>query len=111
MINIVKDYSLAEALNIIINADSNDIELIPHAIQKSNQRNVNLEYIEKCIIEKDLLGLIKTRSNRFKIIYPHETKKSRDLYIVIEIDENIGKLIVITIYTTSINRRLREHEI
>ena len=47
--------------------------------------------------------------NRFKLIYPHEKIKTKDLYIIIEIDDFEG-ISVITAYSFSKNRREREIE-
>ncbi|MDR2830669.1 MAG: hypothetical protein LBB45_06520 [Methanobrevibacter sp.] len=71
---------------------------------------MNIKYVEESVLNKNPLGLIKTRENRFKAIYPHETKSSEDLYIIIEITDN-EEIIIITLYTTTIERRLRNYAI
>ena len=45
--------------------------------------------------------------NRFKLIYSHETKKTMDLYIIIEIND-YGNISVVTAYVD--DKRRREHE-
>ncbi len=45
--------------------------------------------------------------NRFKLVYPHETKITMDLYVIIEIDEN-SIITIITAYPNDKRRRERE---
>ena len=63
----------------------------------------------KFLNDKMLLSISKTMENRFKLIYPHETVKSQDLYIIIEIDD-FERITVKTAYSFSKTRRQREHE-
>ena len=78
-------------------------------MERSNERNIKIEYITKCLTNLTPLGITKTRENRFKLIYPHK-QASEDLYIVIEIDD-YQEIEIITIYTFNIYRRLREYAI
>jgi hypothetical protein len=100
------DYSLEDAFLILKECD--DFRIINHALNRTNVREVTIGYIEKCLKSLEPLGINKTRENRFSLIYPHETKSSEDLYIIIEIND-FKEIEVITIYTKSIFRRLREY--
>jgi len=79
-------------------------------LKRSVQRKVPIKYIEKCIKSIEPLGISKTMENRFMLIYPHETKSSEDVYIIIEIDD-YQEIMVITTYTNTIQRRIREYAI
>ena len=63
-------------------------------------------YIMDCLSNQIPLSISKTYINRFKLIYPHETKKTLDLYIIIEVND--GDISVITAYPK--NKKRREHE-
>jgi len=102
------DYSLEDAFDIL--KECTDFRIIKHALNRTNVRGITIEYIEKCLKSLKPLGINKTRENRFSLIYPHETKSSEDLYIIIEIND-FKEIDVITIYTKSIFRRLREYAI
>jgi len=105
---IIFDYNLEEAFIILKKCE--DFKIIPHALNRINLREVKIEYIEKCLNSFEPLGINKTRENRFSLIYPHETRQSEDLYIIIEIND-FKEIEIITIYTKSIWRRLREYAI
>ena len=71
--------------------------------------DINFDYLYDCLSSRMLLGISKTTENRFKLIYPHEKLKSKDLYIIIEIDD-FERINVITAYSFSKHRREREIE-
>ena len=60
-----------------------------------------------CISNEIPLSISKTRMNRFKLVYPHETKITMDLYVIIEIDAN-SIITIITAYPNDKRRRERE---
>ena len=105
---IIFEYSLEDAFDIL--KECTDFRIINHALNRTDVRRIPIEYIEKCLKSLKPLGINKTRENRFSLIYPHETKSTEDLYIIIEIND-FKEIEVITIYTKSILRRLREYEI
>ena len=41
-----------------------------------------------CLLNTIPLAISKTYYNRFKLIYPHETKPTMDLYVIIEISDD-----------------------
>lgn len=67
--------------------ECDDFRIIKHALNRINIREITIEYIEKSLKSLEPLGINKTRENRFSLIYPHETKSSEDLYIIIEIND------------------------
>ena len=71
------------------------------------ERDFKINYTVDCLVNNIPLSISKTNYNRFKLIYPHETKPTMDLYVIIEIsdDENVS---VITVYPEE--KKRREHE-
>ena len=67
------------------------------------------DYIFECLISKTLLSISKTTENCFKLIYPHKKLKTKDFYIIIEIDD-IKRIIVKTAYSFNKTRRQSEYE-
>ena len=59
------------------------------------------------LVRKNSISISKTSENRFLLIYPHETIKFQDLYIVIGINDD-EKITIITVYCFDKRRRERE---
>lgn len=104
---IVIDYNIDEAREILKNHNSNDLKLIPHFEERWLERDFEINYVVKCLLNDIPLSISKTMANRFKLVYPHETKSTMDLYVIIEIDDyRIVK--IITAYPVDKRRRERE---
>lgn len=104
------DYNIDEVIDIIKKQLPNEIETIPHIQQRYIERKIDINYVISCLIDKTPLDIAKTRHNRFKIIYPHETQITQDIYVIIEIGDNkIVKLI--TVYPKDKKRRENEKKI
>lgn len=103
------DYNIEDALRILKSFDSVDLRLDNHILDNWFEREINLDYILDCLKDKMILSISKTSENRFKLIYPDEKLKTKDLYIIIEIDD-FEKITVKTAYTFSKSRRQRENE-
>ena len=103
----VRDYNIDEAREILKSQDPNNLKIIPHVEERWLERDFKINYTVDCLINKIPLSISKTNYNRFKLIYPHETKPTMDLYVIIEIsdDENVS---VITVYPEE--KKRREHE-
>lgn len=103
----MRDYNIDEAREIMKNHHHNDLVITSHFEERCLYRKLDINYIVNCLLNEIPLSISKTTNNRFKLIYPHETKSSMDLYVIIEIDENcIVKLI--TAYSNNRGRRERE---
>ena len=103
------DYSVDDAQRILKSCDDADLRLDNHILDNWFGREINFDYIFDCLKYKMLLSISKTSENRFKLIYPHEKLKTKDLYIIIEIDD-FERISVKTAYSFSKSRRLRENE-
>ena len=100
----MKDYNIYEVIKILNNHDPNDLKIIPHLQERWLERDFRINYIVDCISNEIPLSISKTRMNRFKLVYPHETKITMDLYVIIEIDEN-SIITIITAYPNDKRRR------
>jgi len=105
---IIFDYDIDQAREII--QSCRDIRISPHVLEKWLERGIDFNYIKECLNNKVPLGNNKTMENRFKLIYPHKTKTSEDLYIIIEIND-YKNIEVVTLYSFNKNRRERIYEI
>lgn len=105
----MRNYNIKEAQRILESQDSQSITLVNHVLDNWFERDYNLNYVIDCLINGIPLGIIKTRENRFKLIYPHDKISTRDLYIIIEIDE-FERVSIITVYFFDKRRREREKE-
>ena len=103
----MRDYNIDEARAILKNYDPDDLRIIPHLQERWLERDFKINYIVDCLLNEIPLSISKTMVNRFKLIYPHETKPSMDLYVIIEIDE-YGIVKIITAYPNDKRRRERE---
>ena len=103
----MKDYNIYEVIKILNNHDPNDLKIIHHLQERWLERDFRINYIVDCISNEIPLSISKTRMNRFKLVYPHETKITMDLYVIIEIDEN-SIITIITAYPNDKRRRERE---
>lgn len=103
----VRDYNIDETREILKSQDPDNLKIISHVEERWLERDFKINYTVDCLINKIPLSISKTYYNRFKLIYPHETKPTMDLYVIIEIsdDENVS---VITVYPEE--KKRREHE-
>ncbi len=106
----MKDYNIEDAQKILKSHNlKNKIKLKNHVLDNWFKRGYSLNYIFDCLTNKIPLSISKTRENRFKMIYPHETNSNDDLYIIIEINDD-REVSVITAYSFNKRRREREKE-
>ena len=103
----MRDYNIDEAREILKSQNPNHLKIIPHVEERWLERDFEINYTVDCLLNTIPLAISKTYYNRFILIYPHETKPTMDLYVIIEIsdDENVT---VITAYPEE--KKRREHE-
>lgn len=103
----MRDYDIDEARDILKSQDPVNLKIIPHVEQRWLERDFEINYTVDCLLNKVPLSISKTYHNRFKLIYPHETKSTMDLYVIIEISDN-ENVSIITVYPEE--KKRREHE-
>lgn len=96
-------------VDFLENVKRNDIDLNFHSVDRLKERKIKFEWIYNCIINENLVGILKQRSYRFRIYYSHPEKPHNyDLIIVVDIFYNLAKFInVVTTYEKEIERRVR----
>ena len=103
----MRDYNIDKAREILKSQNPSNLKIIPHVEERWLERDFEINYTVNCLLNTIPLSISKTYYNRFKLIYPHETKSTMDLYVIIEIsdDENVT---IITAYPEE--KKRREHE-
>ncbi|WP_409199658.1 hypothetical protein [Methanobrevibacter sp. DSM 116169] len=112
---IIKNYSIFEVVEIINDLNPNLIEEntvrnTKHIVDSINKRfnDINLIY-ELLFSNEENVGILKSNYNTFKIFYKHPIKKSKDVCIVISINDN-KDIKLITSYLSPIEKRVRTYE-
>lgn len=106
----MRDYSLRQALNVFCNVNElSAVHLKFHFHEKNHERHLNPELWIKSFFNHSLLGIMKQEYNKFKLCYKHPTKKQKDLYLIVVIndDESVSML---TTYEGNIARRIGDNE-
>ena len=98
---------ILEARDILKSQNPVNLKIIPHVEERWLERDFEINYTVDCLLNKVPLSISKTYYNRFKLIYPHETKSTMDLYVIIEISDN-ENVSIITVYPEE--KKRREHE-
>ena len=97
----MKDYDVEDVVEILKSLDINNISEdsfrdTRHVIYSNNYRNWDNNLIYDSLLNKQHVGVLKSDYNSFKIFYEHPVKKSKDLCIVIAINDNMGVKIITT---------------
>lgn len=71
--------------------------------------NIDRDAVYDSLVNKKPVLIGKTSYNTFKVLYEHPNRSSKDIYIIIKIDES-KNILLVTVYTHSIERRIRHHE-
>lgn len=103
------DYNIEDVQRILKSQNLQSIKNTPHVLDNWFERGYDFNYVNNCLLNEMPLGINKTKENRFKLIYPHEKSVSKDLYVVIEIDD-CENVCIITVYSFDKRRREREKE-
>ena len=103
----MRDYDIDEARDILKSQNPVNLKIIPHVEERWLERDFEINYTVDCLLNTVPLSISKTYYNRFKLIYPHETKSTMDLYVIIEISDN-ENVSIITVYPEE--KKRREHE-
>ncbi|MCL2687213.1 MAG: hypothetical protein FWE58_01595 [Methanobrevibacter sp.] len=108
------DYSLEEALNILSNLNPENVSEdsfrdTKHVVDSNNKRHKNLNMIYDLLFDGDIVALLKSNYNLFKIIYEHPTLNSKDLCVVVSITDDKGVKLITTLNQPK-ERRVRTYE-
>ena len=101
----MKDYSIEEVRNIINNCKEYQIKESRHFNIRNVQRIYNLEAVYKCLLKKEIVGILKQDYDKFIVFYEDENKKSIDLAIVVRIEEDL--IYLITVFLSPRGKRVK----
>ena len=59
-----------------------------HIEKKAKIRNINIKSLENMLLNKEPLGVLSSRDNRFKIYFPSESDSESDLIIIVAIEDD-----------------------
>ncbi len=104
---ILKDYTIQDAINIIYNCDYADIKESRHYLRRNSKRINDLDLIQRTILNKPLVGILKQDYNKFNVFYEQEYKPAYDLNIIILLTDN-EELELLTIMENPRSRRERK---
>jgi hypothetical protein len=94
-VNNMRDYSIEEAIEIINQCDESILPDSKHFNLRNIQRIFDLSLIFKTFLYKPLMGILKQDYNKFRLYFEHSTKPSKDLSLVIGINDNRTKFITV----------------
>ena len=84
----MRDYSIEEAIEIINQCDESIMPDSKHFNLRNIQRIDDLGLIFETFLYKPLMGILKQDYNKFRLYFEHATKSSKDLSLVIVINDN-----------------------
>ena len=100
------DYTIEEAIHIINQCDESFTPDTRHFNLRNLQRIADFGLIFNTFLYKPLMGIVKQDYNKFRLNYEHEHKPTKDIILVIGINDN-KTINFITIILTDRNKRVR----
>ena len=100
----MRDYDIKQIINIL---ESNPkIKISKHSMDRWFERDIDMNYVEKCLNMLPL-GLMKQNFNLFKLLYPHQSKETFDIAIVIDVNDYC-EIDILTVFESKISYRERK---
>lgn len=86
------------------------IEIRDHYLVRSRERGIPDQWISDCLINKELVGILKQSDDKFRLYYEHPNDPTKyDLIIIVAIDISTKHVTIITTFEQNVNVRVREH--
>lgn len=103
------DILLRKAISCLSEGQIGKIDLHHHYIIRSIQRLINDKWVFNCLLNEEIVGILKQSDDKFRLYYEHPINyNTHDLIIVIVIDDLKEKdITVITSYKQKIEKRIR----
>ena len=99
----MRDYDIKQVINIL-ESDPN-ISLSKHSMDRWFLRDIDLDHVKECLNTLPV-AIIKQNYNLFKLLYPHKSRKTFDIAIIIHIDD-FENLKIVTIMISKQSCRIR----
>lgn len=84
----MRDYSIEEAIEIINNCDESFNHDTKHFDVRNVQRIDDFGLVFNTFLFNPLMGIIKQDYNKFRLYFEHDRKPSKDISLVIGINDN-----------------------
>lgn len=83
-----------------------------HAILRIYERELTEQSIINCLINEEIMGILKQSPNKFQIFYKHPYKELKYDLVIIIVFNHYPKcnIRVVTIYEQSVKRRVRDDD-
>ena len=102
----LKDYEISEALGIVENCTESKVRNLVHFNVRNLQRMGDVSIVYESIFSEPIVGILKQDYNKFKVFWEHKTKKSKDIYVILVINDDNG-IELVTIMPDNKDKRLR----
>jgi hypothetical protein len=87
------------------------IDIKDHYLVRSRERKVSDQWISDCLINNELVGILKQSDDKFRLYYEHPIDPTEyDLIIVVAINIFTNHVTIITTFEQNVNVRVRKHE-
>ena len=103
----MKDYSIEEALEIINSCDESFMPNTKHFDVRNVQRIGNFDLIFETFLHNPLMGILKQNYNKFRIYFEHNLRPTKDISLVIGINDN-KTVNFVTVMETYRSQRVRK---
>ena len=100
------DYTIEEAIEIINSCDETFKPDTKHLNIRNVQRMADLGLIFETFLYNPLMGIIKQNYNKFRLYFEHNYKPSKDISLVIGINDN-RTVSFVTVILTDRNKRVK----
>ena len=100
------DYTIEEAIEIIDSCDESFMPDTKHFNIRNIQRIGDLGLIFETFLYNPLMGILKQDYNKFRLYFEHDKKPSKDISLVIAINDD-NTVNFVTIMETYRSKRVR----
>ena len=103
----MRDYSIEEAIEIINSCDQSFMPDTKHFDVRNIQRIGAFGLIFETFLYNPLMGIIKQDYNKFRLYFQHNLRTTKDISLVISINDN-REVKFVTVMETYRNQRVRK---
>jgi len=103
----MRDYSIEEAIEIINSCDESFMPDTKHFDVRNFQRIGDLGLIFETFLYNPLMGIIKQDYNKFRLYFEHNHRPTKDISLVIGINDN-EEVKFVTVMETFRNQRVKK---
>lgn len=104
--------TIAKVVSCLSIISNHMISSTNNAILRIYERELTEQSIKNCLINEEIVGILKQSPNKFQIFYKHPYKQLKYDLVIIMVFNHYPKcnIRVVTIYEQSVKRRVREDD-